>query len=104
MRPGEAYNGFFNPSEVSGYFGLMTETRLDIKCTLFGESLDGPDDNVNIDPNLNPFDKQTEPTQPGGTNAPGTGEDETGDGTGVETDVPEPPKVSSTTAEAKKKK
>ncbi len=87
---GEAYNGFFNPSEASGYFGLLTETRLDIKYTLFGgEGSDNPDGPVDVDPNLNPFGTDAPPQE---TDAPGP--DETGSGTGDETDpvTPPPPK------------
>ncbi len=91
---GEAYRGYFNPADVSSYFGLLTETRLDIKYTLFGEP-DGDDPGGHVGEIVDPFGKETtgepqgtdEPTPPDGTGTGGPDETDT-----PETEVPAPPK------------
>ena len=89
----DLYRGVFQPEQVSGYFGLVTETRLDIKYCLFGAPEgSGPDV---VGPTVNPFGPQgddtnppdTTPEGPAGTGPAGS----SGEGPGTEQiDPPKP--------------
>ena len=89
----DPYHGVFQPEQVSGYFGLVTETRLDLKYLMFGAPVDdGPDV---VGPTGNPFGPNTSGNEPGGDMpSDSTSADTSGDGTGtgVDTEQNEPPK------------
>lgn len=72
---GDTYNGTFSPSRASGYFGLLTETRLDIKYAIFGEpEFENPGGDVaGLESGLNPFGTESSDPGPGGTEPPSTG-------------------------------
>ena len=84
---GELYRGFFVPEQASGYFGLITETRLDIKYTLFGAP-EGDTPDV-VGPTVNPFG--TEGPDTASRPSPGDTESPTGTGDPSDTEQVNPP-------------
>ena len=66
------YKNEFSATEATRRFGILTDMRLDIKVTLFGEQLPDPDDDLGE--SVNPFETKTpDPaltTEPATTSAP----------------------------------
>lgn len=86
------YNGVFMPERASSCFGLLTETRLDIKYMIFGEPEYSGGDIAGVDDD--PFSHGTNKPGPGTTSTPPP--EDTGSGTGTDegtgpVDPPKPP-------------
>ncbi len=76
------YQETFSASQSIGYFGVLTETRLDITYLFTGEP-QGGDDVIGIDSDLNPFSTTASSnTTTDSTTTDGNGSQSTGDGTG----------------------
>ncbi len=83
----EIYNGVFMPEKVSSSFGLLTETRLDIKYTIFGEPEYSGNEVIGVPDD--PFSHGTD--KPAGTDGPSTPETNTPAGTDDGTETVAPP-------------
>ena len=82
----DIYHGVFMPERASSSFGLLTETRLDIKYALFGEPEYDGGDLVNVPDD--PFSQET--TAPSTGNIVTPPSDDTGEGETGQVDPPKP--------------